>query len=155
LVSKVFAVFALAAAVPQLGECERMIQQVSEAPQRKDMTQRLRAAQTQHDVAAIAEDFDLVITLGGTLESLCEESAQLPLSVQDFETLADRHAQLVLEMVEKCKALTKAKDYVLLDIVANKLDALKALQTEIDDAAVSKVQGTCLSMALVLLPELP
>jgi hypothetical protein len=90
--------------------CDLVVLQASQAPQRAEMIHRLEAAHGQCDAAeAAAEDFQLIASLGKALQALRQESAQLPLSEEDYHSLPVRHAQLVQRMTDKCKELMKAK----------------------------------------------
>jgi hypothetical protein len=125
------------AANPELVECERFMQQAACAPQRGDLSRRIRAHCAQLDAALAAEDFELVASLGVQLQPLHEESAQLPLSEEDYLTLPARHAALVQRVMDKCKVLAALKDYKSLDAVAAKLEALKTPETRAAVGAVA------------------
>ena len=76
-------------------ECDRVLQQVACVPQRRDLTQRIPALQTQLEAALAADDFGSIASVGTQLLALQQQSAQLPQSEEDYLTLADRHAALV------------------------------------------------------------
>jgi hypothetical protein len=110
-----------------LAECERVLQEAAYAPQRRDLTKRLCTLQTQLQAAEAAENFESVASLGLTLTALQQQSAQLPLSEEDYLTLPDRHAALVQRVTEQCRELTRAKNYASLGLLSAKLTMLKAL----------------------------
>jgi DNA repair ATPase RecN len=83
--------------------------------------------QARFDAADAAdEDYKLIGTLGEALEALSVESAQLPLSEEDFWTLAERHAQLVEKMISKCRELKRDKQYKALTALGTALESLRA-----------------------------
>jgi hypothetical protein len=110
-----------------LAECERILQQVAAVPQRRDLSQRIQALQPQLKVAEACDDFEQVVALGTQLQVLQQESAQLPLSEEDYLTLGDRHADLVRRVTETCRELTRLKDYAALGPLSAKLKELRAL----------------------------
>jgi hypothetical protein len=112
--------------MPLLVECERVLQQVACAPQRSAMTQRILTERSHLDAALAADDFEQVLALGMQLQSLQQESAQLPLSEEDYLTLADRHAALVLRVVERCTELALAKEFAEVTVLGAKLSELRA-----------------------------
>ena len=93
------------------------------------MVQRLATLQTQFDAAEAAadQDFELIAALGLKLEALQLESAQLPLSEEDYRTLPARHAQLVQRVVARCDALAAAGEYAALETLGDALETLQAL----------------------------
>jgi hypothetical protein len=108
-------------------ECERFLQQAAYAPQRRDLTQSIRTFQAQLDAAVAAEDFDTVVAVGSKLKALKAQSAQVPLSEQDYLTLPARYAELLREVTGKCLELTAAQQYAELAIFGPLQKALKAL----------------------------
>jgi hypothetical protein len=79
---------AITAAAQLLTECERVIKEVAHAPQRRYLGQRIQALQAQYDDALATEDFEWVASLGPQLQALQQQSAQLPLSEEDYLTLS-------------------------------------------------------------------
>jgi hypothetical protein len=97
-------------------------------PQRSDIRQRLQSLRSQYDAAlAAAVDFVLVGKLGTQLKALQQQSAQLPLSEEDYCTLPAQHADLVQQVMAACRELMKARDYAALGPLSTKLKELKAL----------------------------
>jgi hypothetical protein len=109
-----------------LVECERVLRQVACAPQRRDLTRRILTERSHLKAALAADDFEQVLTLGMQLQSLQQESAQLLLSEEDYLTLTDRHAALVLRLVEKCTELALAKEFADVTVLGAKLSELRA-----------------------------
>jgi hypothetical protein len=109
-----------------LPECERVLQEVALAPQRKEFCQRIAALQQQYNAALSTEDFECVASLGLQLQALQQQSAQLPLSEEDYLALPTRHAELVRRVTDQCHELTRLKDYVALGPLAARLTKLKA-----------------------------
>jgi hypothetical protein len=109
-------------------QCTALVKQAAFVPQRSDIRQRLLSlkAQIKAELAA-ALDFELVGTLGMQRKSLEQQSAQLPLSEEDYLTLGNRHADLVRRVTETCRELMKARDYAMLGPLSAKLKELKAL----------------------------
>jgi hypothetical protein len=114
----------------------KLLEEVAQAPARRDAMQRRDALQAEFDAADAADvDFELIASLGVQLQELEKESAQLPLSEEDYLTLADRHAGLVQRVTDACRELKVAKDFVAMGALAKQLTALKA-------ADVSALQRT-------------
>jgi Tfp pilus assembly protein PilN len=118
----------LSVAAEQSAECDVLTTQASQAPQRMAMVQRLEAAQAQYDAAVAAfTDLALIASRGNALVALQLESAQLPLSEEDYLTLPARHAQLVPQVLQTCRELMKAKEVENLAGLTDKLTALGAV----------------------------
>lgn len=66
-------------------------------------------------------------TLGQELEALDEESAQLPLSKEDYLTLRDRHAELVQDLRSRCRELTVGRHFAALQLLNTDLTSLQGL----------------------------
>jgi hypothetical protein len=108
--------------------CTVLVQQAADAPQCRDIIQQISSLRAQYDAKlAAGQDFLLVAKLGTQLQGLEKKSAQLPLSDEDYLTLAARHAALVQRVTEQCRELTRAKDYAALGPLSAKLQELKAL----------------------------
>ena len=75
-------------------QCGLVLGQAAQAPQRRDVMQRLAAQQKQLDAATAARQFKLMGTLGQVLRVLQLESAQLALSEEDYRTMRDRQSIL-------------------------------------------------------------
>jgi beta-phosphoglucomutase-like phosphatase (HAD superfamily) len=138
-------------------ECNRLCAQAGHAPQRAEMMQRLEDAQAQYDAAVSAfTDLPLVASLGEALHALQQESAQLPLSEEDYLTLADRHATLVQRVVQVCKALAQAKQFYSLAALGGKLKLLRALKLpSIPSVKGKQPQTTALLWVMMLTTLLP
>jgi hypothetical protein len=106
--------------------CERVLQQLAGAPHRRDLIQRINSLQTQLVAVAAADDFESAALLGTQLKALKRESAQLPLSKEDYFTLGNRHARLVERLTEKCRELALAEDYGALGPLGAKLKELRS-----------------------------
>jgi hypothetical protein len=107
-----------------------MLKQGAHAPQRRDMILRVRTEQAKFDAAlADGTDFGLIASLGKSLQTLKAESAQLPLSEEDYLTLADRHAALLQRMVAACLQLTAAQEFATLATLSAHLKTIKAMDT--------------------------
>jgi hypothetical protein len=118
----------LAPIAPLLNECEQVIRQAALAPKRRDVTERLESLQAQyHAASSAAEDFQLIAALGMQLDAAQQESAQLPLSEEDYQTLVPRHAQLLQRVEQKCRDLMNAKAFPTLAALSAKLAAVKSL----------------------------
>jgi hypothetical protein len=113
-----------------------MVKQAAFVPQRSDIRLRLLSlsAQIEAELAA-ALDFELVGTLGMQRKSVEKQSAQLPLSEEDYLTLPARHADLVQRVTNACRELMGARDYAALGPLSVKLKELKALD-------LSGIRGT-------------
>lgn len=108
--------------------CLSIRKQVELIPQVKDVMQQLQTMQAQLEAAETAMiDYKLIASLGKALKAIQLQAQQLPLSEEDYRTLADRHATLVQEIDAKCRELTKAKCYDELDVLASELAELQAL----------------------------
>jgi hypothetical protein len=119
---------------------DRLCTQVHRAPARKKLIQKTELLQAQFDVAeAAAEDFVLIGTLGMQLQELERQSAQLPLSEEDYLTLADRHAALVQQVTDRCRDLKAARNFGQLKVLAEQLLELTALDvSNLPRASVGK-----------------
>jgi hypothetical protein len=106
------------------------------------MMMRRDVLQAQFRAADTAEDFNAVATLGQQLQSLQVESAQLSLSEEEYLTLPGRHADLVLRLTEKCKELTRAKDYAAVTALGAKLGELRAVTWPAMDAYTDARRAT-------------
>jgi hypothetical protein len=108
--------------------CADLLRQITLAPRRAVLLHQRAALELQLHTAmrATTEDFVLIGTLGTQLQELQKESAQLPLSEEDYLTLADRHAALVEQLTEKCRELKDAMEFAALKATAESLAALKA-----------------------------
>jgi hypothetical protein len=123
-------------------DCQRFLRQVASAPLQKELMQRREVLQAQYRAAEFAaEDFVLIGHLGVKLEALQRESAQLPLSEEDYLALADRHAQLVQRVTDKCKELTKGRQFDELAALGIQLKALKAV--DVSNFSSQVTSGEC------------
>jgi hypothetical protein len=64
--------------------------------------------------------------VGKARKTAIAEVTQQPLSEDDYLTLADRHADLARSVMEGCRALVDAEDYETLEVLAAKLEELRA-----------------------------
>jgi hypothetical protein len=88
----------------------------------------LEGLQAQYHAAATAGvDFQLIAALGMQLDTAQQESAQLPLSEEDYLTLSTRHATLVQRVEQKCRELMQTKAFPALAVLSAKFAALKNL----------------------------
>jgi hypothetical protein len=115
-----------------MGECETIITQVAIAPQRREAVQRKLELREQLDAAMeTGNDYDRVGILGEQLDALERDSAQLPLSEEDYLTLPDRHAALLSKVEARCKEYKANKQAALLIELGTKLSALKTLDLSV------------------------
>jgi hypothetical protein len=64
---------------------------------------------------------------------LQQQSAQLPLSEEDYLTLPARHADLVQRVTDTCKELALAEEFTAVTVLGAKLSELRAaVPPEID-----------------------
>lgn len=110
-----------------VSECDAIAAQLAQAPPRREVALQKERLCSFLDAALVGEDFDRVSTLGQQLQRLDEEASQLSLSEQDYLTLADRHAELVRKVGDRCKDHQANKRATLLIEMGTKLAALKAL----------------------------
>jgi hypothetical protein len=104
------------------------------------MMQRLEAAQAQYDAAVGAfTDLALITSLGSALVALQLESAQLPLSEEDYLTLADRRAALVQRGLKLCRDLSQTQQVENLATASTKVQSLIALECPV--GALTGTQG--------------
>jgi hypothetical protein len=98
---------------------------------------------TRLEAAVTTDDFESVASLGNKLPALRRESAQLPLSEEDYLTLPTRHAQLVARLTDKCTELALTEEYAALGPLGAKLKELRAaVPPEMDgDSAPSLPSG--------------
>jgi hypothetical protein len=119
----------LSIAAEQSAACGSLTTQASQAPQRAEMIQRLETAQAQYDAAVAARaDLSVIASLAQAVVALQRESAQLPLSEEDYLTLPARHAQLVQSVYLACEDLRKAKQFDQLAKLSGQLQVLRALE---------------------------
>jgi hypothetical protein len=110
-----------------LGDCDAVIVQFAHMPAVRDAIQQREELQAQLEAAEERDAYQLVIMLGDKLDALQETIKMLPLSEDDYRSLEDRHAALLLKVSCECKALSKARNRTALEPLAVKLDQLKAL----------------------------
>jgi FtsZ-binding cell division protein ZapB len=111
------------------GECDTLSEQVAQAPARRDAMQRRDALQAQLDAAQ--RNSERTDALTQSLAAVNLESAQLPLSEEDYLTLTARHAALVQKVEAKIIWLAENRHSDLLTTLAAKLTALKALDLNV------------------------
>jgi hypothetical protein len=113
---------------------QRILTQVGQASERRMHMQRVATKQEALGTAEATEgaglDNVLIASLGRELESLRLESAQLPLSEEDYLTLSGRHALLVQAMAEKCRELAMDAKYAALRDLGALLESLRAVSVE-------------------------
>jgi hypothetical protein len=107
-------------------ECTKLLEEVAQAPARRTLVQQRKVLSAQYDAADAAGDFKAIAAAGMQLQALQQQSAQLPLSEKGHLTLGDRHADLVRRVTEKCKELTRAKEYAEVTALGAKLAELRA-----------------------------
>jgi hypothetical protein len=111
-----------------LEECDAFTAQFAHAPDRREVMRRhdkllacLRAALELTE----GEDYERVRELGEQLETLEQESAQLPLSEGDYLMLAEKHVSLLQRTTALCKEYQKARDGTMLVELGTKREELK------------------------------
>jgi hypothetical protein len=111
-----------------VAECDAMVTQFTNAPRtREAIQQRDELQNTLTTLRAAKSDFAAVGQVGKALKAANAVLAQLPLSEEDYLTLADRHAALVQKVTATCTALADAVEYDVLAVLAIKLEELQAL----------------------------
>jgi DNA repair ATPase RecN len=116
-----------------LSECAKLLDEIAFAPARLDLMRRRDIVRAQFDAADVADrDFYLVATLGMQLRELEQQSAQLPLSEEGYLMLPDRHAALVQQVTDRCKELTKAREFAAVAALGAKLSELRAAPPPVD-----------------------
>jgi hypothetical protein len=109
-------------------ECDALITQFANAPRTTEaIQQRVELQNTLTALRAAKSDFAAVGQVGKALKAANAQLAQLPLSEEDYLTLADRHAALVQKVTATCTELADAGEYDALDALAIKLEELQAL----------------------------
>jgi hypothetical protein len=93
------------------------------------------------------DDFEAVASLGMQLLALQQESAQLPLSEEDYLTLAARHAALVKSVHDKCTDLAEAEDYSAVTDLGVKLRELRLVVPPVIDSSTATIAGNPLLCA--------
>jgi hypothetical protein len=111
-----------------LDECDAFAAQFAHAPNRREVMRRhdkllacLRAALELSE----GEDYERVRGLGEQLETLEQESAELPLSEGDYLMLTEKHASLLQRTTALCKEYQKARDGTMLVELGTKREELK------------------------------
>jgi hypothetical protein len=108
--------------------CDALVTQFATAPRtREAILHRDELQDTLTSLRAAKSDFAAVGQVGKALKAANAQLAQLPLSEEDYLTLADRHAALVQKVTATCTALADAGEYDALDALAAKLEELQAL----------------------------
>jgi hypothetical protein len=111
-----------------LVECDALVTQFTNAPRtREAILHRNELQDTLTALRAAKSDFAAVGQVGKALKVANAHLAQLPLSEEDYLTLADRHAALVQKVTATCTELADAGEYAALDALAIKLEELQAL----------------------------
>jgi hypothetical protein len=96
----------------------------------------------QFDAAVAAANFSAVAALGLARKALLAESAQLPLSEEDYLTLPARHAAQVQRVTDQCRQLVRANNFAALTALSKKLSALKTLDVGILDIPEKSHNGS-------------
>jgi Skp family chaperone for outer membrane proteins len=108
--------------------CDALVTQFATAPRTREAILRRNELQnTLTALRAAKSDFAAVGQVGKALKAANAELAQLPLSEEDYLTLADRHAALLQNLTTTCAELADAGEYDALDTLAAKLEELQAL----------------------------
>jgi DNA repair exonuclease SbcCD ATPase subunit len=111
-----------------VSECDIVIAQRAHVPALRDAIQQ--RDQLQAEFAALKaskSDFAASVKVGRELKALQEAILQLPLSEEDYLTMADRYAALVQKMTVLCERLLENEDLDALEGLASKLEELQAL----------------------------
>jgi hypothetical protein len=113
-----------------LEECDAFTAQFAHATDRREVMRRhdkllacLRGALELTE----GEDYERVRELGEQLETLEQESAQLPLSEGDYLTLTEKHASLLQRTTAMCKEYQRARNGIMLVELGTKREELKKL----------------------------
>jgi hypothetical protein len=149
--------FDVGVSVPRiLAGCERVLQYIRDAPQRGDLLNKMLLLHEQLQAAFAFEDFESVACHCTQLQALQQQSAQLPLSEEDYLTLGDRHADLVQRVTEKCKQLAAAKDFTSVTALGAKLSELRAAAVLLQDFRVEMkcAPGNYFSASGMIVPPL-
>jgi cell fate (sporulation/competence/biofilm development) regulator YlbF (YheA/YmcA/DUF963 family) len=107
------------------GECDTILTQLAHVPTFRAAIQQRDELQREYDALKSAAS-DL-ISLGRVGKALKAAIAAVVLTEEDYLTLADRHAALVQKVTATCAELANAGEFDALDILATKLEELKAL----------------------------
>jgi hypothetical protein len=109
-------------------ECNALVAQFANAPRtREAMQHRDELQNTLTALRAAKSDFAAVGQAGKALKAAAAVLAQLPLSEDDYLTLADRHVALVQQVTATCSQLADVSYFDALDALAIKLEELQAL----------------------------
>jgi hypothetical protein len=109
-------------------ECDTVATQFAFVPALKAALERRETLKAELGAAENAGDnFVLVGTLGEQLLALAKDTARLPLSEEDYLTLAARHATAEQRLIQRCKELVTAKAYAEVKALGAKLQELQAL----------------------------
>jgi hypothetical protein len=96
---------------------------------------RRNALRAQYDALdAAGEDFKAIAAVALGLQLQASETGRL--TEKDYLTLADRHAALVQRVTERCKELTKAREFAAVTTLGTQLSALKAVVLPIVDKSL-------------------
>jgi formyltetrahydrofolate synthetase len=110
------------------GECDALVAQLANAPRTQKAIQHRDELQGAFGALKVAmADFEAIGHAGKALKAATAELAQLPLSEEDYLTLADRHAALVQKVTGTCAELADAGEFDALDNLVTKLEELKVL----------------------------
>jgi hypothetical protein len=108
--------------------CDALVTQFATAPRtREAILHRNELQNTLTALRAAKSDFAAVGQVGKALKAANAELAQLPLSEEDYLTLAGRHAALVRKVTATCAQLADVSYFDALDALAIKLEELQAL----------------------------
>jgi hypothetical protein len=111
-----------------IGECSALVAQLADAPRTQEAIQlRDKLQNTFSALKADMSDFEAIGQAGKAHKEAVAVVTQLPLSEEDYLTLADRHAALVQKVTTTCAELVDASEFDALDALATKLEELRAL----------------------------
>jgi N-acyl-D-aspartate/D-glutamate deacylase len=111
-----------------VGECDAVIAQFAYVPALRDAIRQRDELQREYIALKAAKtEFKASVRVGKALQAAKEAVAQLPLSEEDYQTLADRHTALVQKTTAACEDLLAEDDLDALDTLASKLEELQAL----------------------------
>jgi DNA repair exonuclease SbcCD ATPase subunit len=111
-----------------VSECDTVIAQFTHVPALRDAIQQRDQLQTEFAaLKASKTDFAASVRVGRTFKASQGAVLQLPLSEEDYLTMAGRHAALTQKMTALCERLLENEDLDALETLATKLGELKAL----------------------------
>jgi hypothetical protein len=109
-------------------ECKTLLQKVTGVPRLEEKLKRRNALRAQYDaIDAAGEDFKAIAAIGLQLDTLAKDWWMMSLCEESYLTLADSHAALVQRVTERCKELTKAREFAEVTALGAQLRELRAV----------------------------